>query len=97
MGERDYLRLLAPGVRLAVEYTTIQGQMVSFVIRLEKIQENGEWRLTARYDTCHGVPHLDVVDKNGKLILKKWMPGLTQEEAFAQALLDFEQNHESFD
>lgn len=96
MGERDYWRLLVPGVRLAVEFVTIQGQMVSFVIRLEKIQEDGKWRLTARYDTCHGVPHLDVVDKNGNLILKKWMPGLTQEEAFAQALLDFERNHEKF-
>ena len=85
-----------PGVRLAVEYVTIKGQMVSFVIRLEKIQEDGKWRLTARYDTCHGVPHLDVVDQNGGLVFKKWMPGLTHEEAFAQALLDFEQNHEKF-
>ena len=96
MGERDYWRLLAPGVRLAVEYVTIQGRMVSFVIRLEKIQEDGKWRLTARYDTCHGVPHLDVVDKKGNLIFKKWMPGLTHEQAFARALLDFEQNHEKF-
>ena len=58
----------------------MQGQMVSFVIRLEKIQEDGKWRLTARYDTCHGVPHLDVVDQNGSLVFKKWMPGLTHEE-----------------
>ena len=71
MGERDYWRLLVPGVRLAVEYVTMQGQMVSFVIRLEKIQEDGKWRLTARYDTCHGVPHLDVVDQNGRLVFKK--------------------------
>jgi hypothetical protein len=37
-----------------------------------------------------------MVDKNGNLIFKKWMPGLTHEQAFARALLDFEQNHEKF-
>ena len=42
MGERDYWRLLASGVRLAVEYVTIQGRMVSFVIRLEKIPKGRE-------------------------------------------------------
>ena len=90
------MTLLVPGVRLATDYMTWKGQMVSFVIRLEKLREDGDWRLAARYDTCHGWPHLDVVDKKGNLIFKKWMPGLTHEQAFARALLDFEQNHEKF-
>jgi len=96
MGERDYWRLLAPGVRLAVEYVTIQGRMVSFVIRLEKIQEDGNWRLTARYDTCHGVPHLDVVNEKGELVLKRWMEDMDTGEAFRRAVLDFEENHEKY-
>jgi hypothetical protein len=96
MGERDYLTLLVPGVRLAVEYVTIQGRMVSFVIRLEKIQEDGKWRLTARYDTCHGVPHLDVVNEKGELVLKRWMEDMDTGEAFRRAVLDFEENHEKY-
>ena len=96
MGERDYWRLLASGVRLAVEDVTIQGRMVSFVIRLEKIQKDGKWRLVARYDTCHGWPHLDVVNGKGELVLKRWMEGMDTGEAFRWAVLDFEENHEKY-
>ena len=96
MGERDYWRLLASGVWLAVEYVTIQGRMVSFVIRLEKIQKDGKWRLVARYDTCHGWPHLDVVNGKGELVLKRWMEGMDTGEAFRWAVLDFEENHEKY-
>jgi hypothetical protein len=42
MGERDYWTLLVPGVRLATEYMTRKGRMVSFVIRLEKLREDGK-------------------------------------------------------
>ena len=84
------------GVRLAVEYVTIQGRMVSFVIRLEKIQKDGKWRLVARYDTCHGWPHLDVVNGKGELVLKRWMEGMDTGEAFRWAVLDFEENHEKY-
>ena len=96
MGERDYWRLLVPGVRLAVEYVTMQGQMVSFLVRLEKVKEGGEWRLSARYDTCHGRPHLDVVNEKGELVLKRWMEEMDIGEAFRRAVLDFEENHEKF-
>ena len=96
MGERDYWRLLVPGVRLAVEYVTIQGQMVSFLVRLEKVKERGEWRLSARYDTCHGRPHLDVVHEKGELVLKRWMEEMDIGEAFRRAVLDFEENHEKY-
>jgi hypothetical protein len=43
MGERNYLTWLVPEARLATEYMTRKGQMVSFVIRLEKLREDGEW------------------------------------------------------
>ena len=97
MGERDYWTLLVPGVRLATEYMTHKGQMVSFVIRLKKLREDGEWRLAARYDTCHGWPHLDVVNGKGELVLKRWMEERDIGEAFQQALLDFKKNHEKYE
>jgi hypothetical protein len=90
MGERNYWTLLVPGVRLATEY------MVSFVIRLEKLRENGAWGLVARYDTCHGWPHLDVVNERGELVLKRWMEERDIGAAFQQALLDFKKNHEKY-
>jgi hypothetical protein len=96
MGERDYWTLLVPGVRLVTEYMTWKGQMVSFVIRLEKLREDGGWRLAARYDTCHGWPHLDVVNGKGELVLKRWMEEGDIGEAFQQAILDFKKNHEKY-
>ena len=96
MGERDYWTLLVPGVRLATEYMTRKGRMFSFVIRLEKLREDGKWRLTARYDTCHGRPHLDVVNEKGELVLKRWMEDMDTGEAFRRAILDFEENHEKY-
>jgi hypothetical protein len=96
MGERDYWTLLVPGARLATEYMTWKGQMVSFVIRLEKLREDGGWRLAARYDTCHGWPHLDVVNGKGELVLKRWMEEGDIGEAFQQAILDFKKNHEKY-
>ena len=85
-----------PGVRLATEYMTWKGKMVSFVIRLEKLRVDGEWRLAARYDTCHGWPHLDVVNGKGELVLKRWMEEGNIGEAFQQAILDFKKNHEKY-
>ena len=96
MGERDYWTLMVPGVRLATEYMTWKGQMVSIVIRLEKLRVDGEWRLAARYDTCHGWPHLDVVNGKGELVLKRWMEEGNIGEAFQQAILDFKKNHEKY-
>ena len=71
--------------------------MISFVIRLEKLREDGVWRLAARYDTCHGRPHLDVVNEKGELVLKRWMEERSIGEAFQQALLDFKKNHEKYE
>ena len=62
-----------------------------------KLREDGEWRLAARYDTCHGRPHLDVVNEKGELVLKRWMEERSIGEAFQQALLDFKKNHEKYE
>ena len=40
---------------------------------MEEVKEGGEWRLSARYGTCHGRPHLDVVNEKGELMLKRWL------------------------
>ena len=50
----------------------------------------------ARYDTCHGWPHLDVVNGKGELVLKRWMEDMDKGEAFRWAVLDFEENHEKY-
>ena len=50
----------------------------------------------ARYDTCHGWPHLDVVNGKGELVLKRWMEDMDTGEAFRWAVLDFEENHEKY-
>ena len=50
----------------------------------------------ARYDTCHGWPHLDVVNGKGELVLKRWMEGMDTGKAFRWAVLDFEENHEKY-
>ena len=65
-------------------------------VREEGWKVQGGWRLLARYDTCHGWPHLDVVNGKGELVLKRWMEGMDTGEAFRSAVLDFEENHEKY-
>jgi hypothetical protein len=92
MPERTYNICLDENSYLVVEFATVDGRVVSFVVRLMGISGNSE-KCVARYDTAHGCPHLDVVDTQGRLREKKWLLGMSLAEALRFAIDDFRLNY----
>lgn len=95
MPEQTYNIWLDENSYLVVEFTTVDGRVVSFVVRLMSILGNSE-KCVARYDTAHGCPHLDVVDAQGRLREKKWLLGMGLAEALRFAIDDFRLNYASY-
>lgn len=73
----------------------VEGRVVGFVVRLIVIRGDEE-RDVARYDTAHGLPHLDLLTREGKVIEKRWIEGLSFGEALNLAIEDFKQDHENY-
>lgn len=42
----------------------------------------------ARYDSAHGLPHLDLLGWDGEVVEKQWLPAKPLNEAFADAGAD---------
>ena len=60
MPSKDYRIWLSDTACLGVDFVMVKGQIVSFVVRLMRVQPDGsEWNV-ARYDTAHGAPHRDL-------------------------------------
>ena len=95
MPEQTYNIWLDDKSYLVVEFSTVDGRVVSFVVRLMFISGNAE-KCVARYDTAHGCPHLDVVDAQGRLREKKWLLGMSLAEALRFAIDDFRLNYASY-
>ncbi len=66
-----------------------------FVVRLS-LDEGVRVLSVARYDTAHGCPHLDLVDGKGRLLEKRWLLGMSLEEALQSAITDFRENYENY-
>lgn len=73
----------------------VEGRVVGFVVRLIHTRADEE-RDLARYDTAHGLPHLDLLTREGKLREKRWIEELTFEQSLNAAIEDFEQNCEKY-
>lgn len=95
MPEKIYSFWLDEKSYLVVEFRTVDGRVVSFVVRLMLISDDAE-KCVARYDTAHGCPHLDVVDQQGRLLEKKWLLGMSLAEALRFAINDFRLNYASY-
>ena len=95
MPEKDFIIWLDERTYIAVDFVTVRGRMVSFVIRLMLIEPRAEVNV-ARYDTAHGVPHRDEHGKRSGLLLKTWFPGQSPETVLEEAIKDFKQNYESY-
>ena len=95
MPDKDYEIVLPSGARVIVSIRMVGGRVVSFVVRLVIHQTNGE-RDVARYDTAHGKPHLDLLDRSGKVKEKRWLDIDDFETALTHAVEDFKANYEEY-
>ncbi len=95
MPHKSYQIWLNGRCYLVVEFTTIDGLVASFVVRLMQIKREGEINV-ARYDTAHGRPHLDILNANQNLVEKHWLGDMALEGALTFAIDDLRTNHENY-
>lgn len=95
MPEKSYTIWLSDVCFINVHFETFNGRVVMFVVRLS-LADGQKVRSIARYDTAHGCPHLDMVDGKGRLLEKRWLLGMSLEEALQSAITDFRNNYENY-
>ena len=81
---------------MVVEFVMIKGEIVSFVVRLMFVQDEGQEVNVARYDTAHGAAHCDVLGKRRGLLQKIWHLRESPETSLRRAIDDFKLNHEAY-
>jgi len=96
MPYKDFRILLREDACITVEFFTVDGRVVSFVVRLIWIRHDGAEFTVARYDTAHGEAHRDIVNQAGRLLNKNWLFDMSFEDALTHAIKDFRQNHENY-
>ena len=95
MPDKAYRIHLEKGFVIAVTIEMVEGRVTGFVVRL--IHTDGESeRDLRRYDTAHGLPHLDLLTRKGKLKEKRWFGDVSFEEALNMAIEDFKANYEEY-
>jgi hypothetical protein len=74
----DFLRVL-----IRIE----RGRVTRFTTQYEAVVE-GRTRPAVRYDSAHGRPHRDILDRYGRVVEKRWLPGKTNDEALTEGIAD---------
>ncbi len=95
MPQKDFVIWLTGSVYIAVDFVTAGGIITVFKVRLIWITDEGEFNV-ARYDTAHGLPHLDVNGRRKGQTRKEWRAGLRPEQVLTAAIQDFKQNYENY-
>jgi hypothetical protein len=95
MSQKSFITYLNDDLHVTVEFERIQGELVSFVVRL-MLNIETESICIVRYDTAHGCPHRDMLNASGRLIEKHWLLGFSFSEALNYAIQDFKKNHETY-
>ena len=95
VGHESFIIWLEGARYIAVDFTTVQGKVVSFVVRLMACSDGGD-RILSRFDTAHGVAHQDVLTAGGNLCEKFWLRDLSFDEALEYAIDYFKTRHEDY-
>ncbi|MFZ4778689.1 MAG: DUF7718 family protein [Terrimicrobiaceae bacterium] len=93
MPEKQFRVPLDEGFFVVAESRREGGRIVEFVVRLMGEMPDGILQNIARFDSAHGVPHLDILSRSGKQIEKIWFPGLDFDSVYGYALQEFKTNH----
>lgn len=74
-----------------VRFSTEAGQVVTFTVQYESTID-GRRLPVVRYDTAHGRPHRDLLDRHGNVLEKQWLDGLPAGEVLTAGKVDIETN-----
>lgn len=89
MGEKAYLLWVGTDTRIRYYHRTVRGRVVEFLLQLE-IETGGSWRGIIRYDTAHGVAHIDRFSLGGER--RKERLDLDYRDALTKAERDLKTN-----
>lgn len=78
---------LADGMVLLISRLTVNGRVRKFRVVL-LAGKGGRLRCLTRYDTAHGYPHQDILDKDENTLAKIVIPTDDLDEAFHHAIND---------
>jgi hypothetical protein len=95
MPQKDFVNWLTEDIFFVVDYETIGGRIVSFVVRLMVLHDGNLYNI-ARYDTAHGTPHRDILSKSHAVIEKNWLFDMEFDAALTYAIQDFKENYENY-
>lgn len=71
--DHEFTQPVGDGCELRVRFDFDRGRVTEFTVQLECWIE-GRWRPVVRYDSAHGRPHRDILDWDGRVAEKDWMP-----------------------
>ncbi len=95
MGHRSFVIWINEHRYITVKFSTVQGDVVSFVVLLMACRSDGD-RILSRFDTAHGIAHQDLLTPSGNLREKHWFPHENFDEALNQAIHHFKTRHEDY-
>jgi hypothetical protein len=95
MGAENYVIWLDGRTYIAVDFVTVRGRVVAFVVRLMRIDPAGD-RVLSRFDTAHGLPHHDLLTPKGNLAKKVWLDHLNNTAALNYAIDHFKAHHQDY-
>ena len=82
MPDKEWEVQLADGMVLLISRLTVNGRVKRFRVVL-LAEKCGRLRCLTRYDTAHGYPHQDILDKDENTLAKIVIPTDDLDEAFA--------------
>lgn len=86
--EREFFQSIAPNRAIRYRLVTERGDVRSFTVQLE-FWDGDAWRPVVRFDSAHGRPHRDLLDWQGRVNAKTWLPEeITKSEAVTLARTD---------
>ena len=96
MGAENFVIWLDEHTYIAVDFVTITGRVVTFVVRLMRVDPSGD-RVLSRFDTAHGLPHHDLLTPKGNLAKKVWLDELSFDDALSYAIKHFKEHHADYE
>jgi hypothetical protein len=78
------------GEHLRVRISTVGGRVIAFTVQYETLVGD-RWFPVVRYDSQHGTPHRDTLDRQGDLVGKLWI-NRTMKDTVQFALADIWEN-----
>jgi hypothetical protein len=92
MGEKTYNIRLDDSSNMYTYLRTVRGRVKAFVVKL--ICKFGEHESeVVRFDSGHGVPHVDFLNAKGEVVEKKWLQFLENEQAVSHAQTEIRRDY----